>query len=84
LRFLFCPNLQTHIADLSLTRFPNRSIYQISEIIPFGGDLKMASNRKKTETVRERKKKPNKRNMKKNQERIQTNVERLRELASET
>ena len=44
----------------------------------------MASNRKKTELIRDRKKKPNKRNLKKKMERIQGNIERLRELASET
>jgi hypothetical protein len=43
----------------------------------------MASNRKKTEAIRDRKKKPNKRNLKKNLERVQRNAQRLRELASE-
>ncbi|UCF83307.1 MAG: hypothetical protein JSV50_19360 [Desulfobacteraceae bacterium] len=43
----------------------------------------MASNRKKTNIVRDRKKKPNKGNLKKNLERVQRNAVRLRELASE-
>ena len=44
----------------------------------------MASNRKKTNIVRDRKKKPNKDNLKKNHERIQRNTARLKELASES
>jgi hypothetical protein len=44
----------------------------------------MASNRKKTEAIRDRKRKPNKGNLKKNLARIQRNTQRLKELASES
>jgi hypothetical protein len=44
----------------------------------------MASNRKKTEAIRDRKTKPNKGNLKKNLVRVQRNAQRLRELASES
>jgi len=42
----------------------------------------MASNSKKTKTIRDRKKKPNKQNLKANLKRIQKNAEILRELSS--
>jgi len=42
----------------------------------------MASNRKKTKSIRANKAKPNKRNLKANQKRIQRNAEILQELAS--
>jgi hypothetical protein len=44
----------------------------------------MASNRKKTEAIRDRKTKPNKGNLKKNRARIKRNAQRLKELASES
>jgi len=43
---------------------------------------KMASNSKKTKSMRGRKTKSNKRNLKANQKRIQRNTEILKELAS--
>lgn len=44
----------------------------------------MGSNRKKTEIIRARKRKPNKVNLKKNKKRIQKNADILREQSLDT
>ena len=44
----------------------------------------MAANRKKTNIIRNRKKKPNKANLRANQKRITKNAEILKKLASES